>query len=173
MWITIKYIINCWYFTQIDSIINSFFLVHLNINAILPNIIVLDFLFFHEIWIAYAAELLETCAQNAGNAVSGVPNLKFFRGECPPDPPRFVSSIYLQQSDFNLDPPLITMHLPYCISKIITSNWLIIIIINNNQANQDTTVITIILNEVFGFYTLPIFALPTSFNIHHSAARLL
>ena len=25
----------------------------------------------------------------------------------PPDPPTFVSSIYLQQSDFNLDPPLL------------------------------------------------------------------
>ena len=64
------------------------------------------------------------------------------------------------------------MQLPCCISKIITKNWLIIII-ETNQTNQDTTVITIILNEVFGFYTLPIFTLPTSFNIHHSAARLL
>ena len=33
---------------------------------------------------------------------------KIFRGGMPPDPPRFVSSIYLQQSDFNLDPPLIS-----------------------------------------------------------------
>ena len=32
-----------------STVINSFFLVHLNINAILPNIIVLDFLFLREI----------------------------------------------------------------------------------------------------------------------------
>ena len=48
-------------------------------------------------------------------------------GGMPPDPPRFVSSIYLQQSDFNLDPPLVNwqifIYLDHIFWSTLTIFW--------------------------------------------------